>query len=750
MYGDKEENIVLWDATDYGQENTLFTDEYGMYAWDVPQGLWQVKFEKEGYQTVYSEWLPVPPPQMDVNIAMVQAVQPKVIGGRAYKDCVEVEFDKYMIPEFLTTDNIQVSKDGEKVDGTIELLNAEKISDDDATVYASRVKFIPAEGVNLSSSATGKITLSVNTKVKSYAGLQLQESYQQEFDVELAVSNIDVESTVNVVDGGDDRDLSIMVLPEDAAKSKTLTVKTSSTLYVNVTSGEKTMDEDGVLQVVLDEHGRATITLTGEMPGTTMLSYSVEDADVTAQTVVNVKTEELMNTESPVASRASGSALYRDTKIFLTCPTKDAVIYYTTDGSCPCDEESRLMYDENTPIIMDADELTIKALAQGEGMYDSEIVEFHYTIRETTVGMNLYEGWTWVSHNVKESQNAKEIFSDAVEVKSLTKGLIKDPVYGLVGNLDKLLPTESYKVKMDAPKNVEIYGEEFNAENDYITLKQGWNWVGFPIGQQLGLNEAFRTDPVEGDEIVGLEGYAEFRDGEWIGSLLKLIPGQGYLYSSMSENSLLYNTSIVSRAKSRFGHGLDINKAPWAANIHQYPNVMPVTANLFVNDEKADADTYSIGAFCGTECRGVGKYVNGVLFMSVHGDKSEDITFVASDNETGKIYDITESMSFSADRVGSYNAPYALHLGGEATAMTELNSQLTITPGVARDFITVEVPSESIDCITVFNMSGTPVIIQKNLSVPARINVAHLPEGTYIVSVSSSGNTYYKKVIKVN
>ena len=60
MYGDLHENIVKWDAEEYAQENPLFTDANGYYRWDVPQGLWQVKFEKEGYETTYSEWLPVP------------------------------------------------------------------------------------------------------------------------------------------------------------------------------------------------------------------------------------------------------------------------------------------------------------------------------------------------------------------------------------------------------------------------------------------------------------------------------------------------------------------------------------------------------------------------------------------------------------------------------------------------------------------------------------------------------------------
>ena len=48
------------------------------YAWDVPEGQWQVKYEKAGYETTYSEWLPVPPPQLDVNIGIVSTATPTV------------------------------------------------------------------------------------------------------------------------------------------------------------------------------------------------------------------------------------------------------------------------------------------------------------------------------------------------------------------------------------------------------------------------------------------------------------------------------------------------------------------------------------------------------------------------------------------------------------------------------------------------------------------------------------------------
>ena len=101
-YQDPEtKETVLWNAAEYDQANPLYTDEDGAYAWDVPEGLWQVKYEKEGYETAYSEWLPVPPPQLDVNIGMVSMTAPQVESLTVFSDRAEVVFSKYMIPESL-------------------------------------------------------------------------------------------------------------------------------------------------------------------------------------------------------------------------------------------------------------------------------------------------------------------------------------------------------------------------------------------------------------------------------------------------------------------------------------------------------------------------------------------------------------------------------------------------------------------------------------------------------------------------
>ena len=60
-----------WDALEYNQQNPLYTNSDGKYAWDVPEGWWRVKYEKKGYKTTWSDWMTVPPLQTEVNIGMV-------------------------------------------------------------------------------------------------------------------------------------------------------------------------------------------------------------------------------------------------------------------------------------------------------------------------------------------------------------------------------------------------------------------------------------------------------------------------------------------------------------------------------------------------------------------------------------------------------------------------------------------------------------------------------------------------------
>ena len=273
MYGDLHENVVLWDAEAYAQENPLFTDENGMYQWDVPQGLWQVKFEKEGYETTYSEWLPVPPPQLDVNIAMTQLRQPAVQSARAYENAVELEFDKYMLPDLLTISNVIVMADGKPVEGTIVLLNEDADDADAAKTYASKLRFNAANDFDAK-----EVTLIVKSAVQSYAGIRMENDFQQTFTIEQEIKEIQCDEQTKVI-CGKKATLTVKVLPAEASKGKTLSVKNSSPMILSVESD----------QVVIGEDGTAKIVVTGDLPGITSLTFSVEGTDKTAVVIATVE-----------------------------------------------------------------------------------------------------------------------------------------------------------------------------------------------------------------------------------------------------------------------------------------------------------------------------------------------------------------------------------------------------------------------------------------------------------------------------
>ena len=96
------EDVELWDASELEQENPIITDSTGEYKWDVPDGYyWKVEYKKDGYETAYSEWLPVPPVQTDVNIGLVTTAAPVVENVNLTTDYMVLTFDKYIKPDTL-------------------------------------------------------------------------------------------------------------------------------------------------------------------------------------------------------------------------------------------------------------------------------------------------------------------------------------------------------------------------------------------------------------------------------------------------------------------------------------------------------------------------------------------------------------------------------------------------------------------------------------------------------------------------
>ena len=233
--GDDARQLV-WDAEDYDQMNPLYTDSNGAYAWDVPAGWWRVMYKKEGYTTTYSDWLPVPPPQLEVNVPITSYEAPVLESVKAETDHVEVTFSKYMQPETVKT-ALTLNGQAAAVSCTLE------------EGFARTFTLTPETPL----AENSEVTVAVTAEAKSYAGTAAAAS-----TMEAKVGGtpkLELRSTVQVLLGGSVR-VPFVLKNTDAAVTAVSGLQAIAAVRV----------EDGALVVTGTLPGTATVTVTaGEL-----------------------------------------------------------------------------------------------------------------------------------------------------------------------------------------------------------------------------------------------------------------------------------------------------------------------------------------------------------------------------------------------------------------------------------------------------------------------------------------------------
>lgn len=372
--------------------------------------------------------------------------------------------------------------------------------------------------------------------------------------------------------------------------------------------------------------------------------------------------------------------------------------------------------------------------------------------------LDLKTGWNWVSSSLSEpaNQNALQFLQPIADITERFVGqldeLINDPVYGLTGGLTTINPTESYMLKVSENKSNVWSGNGSNPETTTLNLRKGWNWIGYVPVRANTLSAALTgITPSENDIIKSIDDFATFTGSNWVGTLTQMKPGEGYLYYASNATSFKYPamrafpvTTDPSVMTTRSYSSL------WSYDAHSAPDNTTLIGQLYADGSLTLEGTYTIGAFCGNECRGVGKYVDNKLFMTIHGTitNNETINFKAYENATGQEYDISESIVFNGQQEGSFTSPVALHISG-ATGISEISDKYTIYPRPLRSRLFVNGETENIKSIHVLSTDGSVNISQVGYPEDG-IDVSILLTGVYVVAITQeNGKVYYEKVIKV-
>jgi len=364
-FGDEHLVVDIWDAASYAQQNPQFTQADGRYNWDVPAGLWQVRFHKDGYEDISTEWLPVPPPQLDVNVAMTSYEEPFVSSVNAYRTGVDISFSKYMKSQMLTADNIMVTADGVRLPGYIEFHDEEGGFDSDEN-YTSSLRWYP-ESEDVLQTGT-EVVIMVSHTVQSYAGVAMSSDFAQTFPVMAEIESIDYPSDVEVKQGADVT-FSITLMPLDAA--------VGDTVFVTDVLGSGLVSPQSMYGVA-DEEGVVSFTLSGVAQGTAELNFTVSGPEQAGGVITVHVLSPALFPDAPVASVASGSAVEEGTEVALTVSSDTIEIYCSTDG------EDFWYYD--APIVIDAETTSIWAYAVNGDGRSSDVVRFTYTVVATAVG----------------------------------------------------------------------------------------------------------------------------------------------------------------------------------------------------------------------------------------------------------------------------------------------------------------------------------------------------------------------------
>ena len=292
---------------------------------------------------------------------------------------------------------------------------------------------------------------------------------------------------------------------------------------------------------------------------------------------------------------------------------------------------------------------------------DAGIMDF----RDSEFALALMAGWNWVSHPFTEPLSVNTFKDHANRIVGRTlESAYSSETKQMEGPLQKLESANLYKVEMEDEHTYELNGQTISSIMP-TPLKSGWNWLGYPATGIQTITAALAKSPIEeGDIMLGQNGFAIYNPQKgWVGTLSTLAAGIGYMYKSNSDKTVRFNPASASAKllRSREKSGAELR---YGFDKYAYPDVMGVVARLQVSEESDVAlSTFTVTAYVGGECRGVGEEVDGNLFLTLYGVDGEELTFKATDEE-GETYDITDHLTFVSDVIGTPAAPQPLHLKG--------------------------------------------------------------------------------------
>ena len=279
-------------------------------------------------------------------------------------------------------------------------------------------------------------------------------------------------------------------------------------------------------------------------------------------------------------------------------------------------------------------------------------------------------GWNWLSFYVQPTNASVDdnlradglVQGDALKDKSSVS--YYDGTGWGNGNLTSIRVGDMYKLCVSEPVRFEVKGHYAHPSETPITVKFGWNWIGYTPARALDVHQALGgIGAVEGDYVKSKTAFAIYGPYGWEGNLKAMEPGKGYMYFTQVIDPHTFTYPDVETVSS------GLTKAPKSTrsyiftpvDANQYPDNMSIVLQLV--DGAEVVDTAEVGAFIDGECRATATAINGLYYLMVQGEDGGQTIELLTVLD-GQELTIDKSLTFESDtNVGLPWAPYVIDLG---------------------------------------------------------------------------------------
>ncbi|MBL6964588.1 MAG: T9SS type A sorting domain-containing protein [Bacteroidetes bacterium] len=294
------------------------------------------------------------------------------------------------------------------------------------------------------------------------------------------------------------------------------------------------------------------------------------------------------------------------------------------------------------------------------------------TNRTVAEFLTLEEGWNWFSVHLEQNDatiGINDIFSHEDHFTSGERIINQNEFETYSEATSEWLPgimifdpTQMYMAHIDTITPVTLIGEEINPDSLTFTLQPNWNWFGYPLRYNHTINEALENLPASDGSVIKSERqFAEYLASIdiWVGSLVWMTPGDGYLFESTADTTISFTYSGLGAEQ---GGGMarmiatiepEIIDSPWNFNAKKFQYNMPFTGTL--DDGKWTMENIVIAAIINDKVRGIAKPVfdpvleEWRIYLMVYSNRKigETIQF--------RIFDSEESIEYFANEISTFN-----------------------------------------------------------------------------------------------